>query len=87
MTPRGKQLAAFFGIALALSLPKKVPCETPGRTCSVLGPGQRACRPTDMEPTPATNTGAPWFERSRTSAEASAAAGARGAPPPRARVR
>jgi hypothetical protein len=50
MTPRGKQIAAFFGIALAMSLPKRVPCERPGRTCSVLGPDQRACRPTDMEP-------------------------------------
>ena len=52
---QGRELAIIMekkdaSIALALSLPKKVPCETPGRTCSVLGPGQRACRPTDMEP-------------------------------------
>ena len=50
MTPRGKQIAAFFGIALAMSLPKKVPCETPGRVCSVIGRDGRPCRPTDMEP-------------------------------------
>lgn len=50
MSARGKQIAALCGIALALALPKQVPCERPGRQCGVLGKDQRLCRPTDLEP-------------------------------------
>jgi len=50
MTTSGRRNAALFGIALALSLPKQVPCEVPGRTCEVLDEDGRSCRRVDVEP-------------------------------------
>lgn len=49
MTTRGKQTAFLFGVALAFSLPKQVPCEVPGRSCEVIV-DHRPCQPTDVEP-------------------------------------
>jgi hypothetical protein len=49
MSTRGRQTAAAFGILLALSLPKQVPCEIPGATCEVID-DHRSCQPTDVEP-------------------------------------
>lgn len=50
MTTNGRRNAALFGIALALSLPKQVPCEVPGRACEVRDAEGRYCRPVDVEP-------------------------------------
>jgi hypothetical protein len=50
MTTSGRRNAALFGIALALALPKQVPCEVPGRACEVRGPDGQHCRPVDVEP-------------------------------------
>lgn len=49
MTTRGRQTAFLFGVALALALPKEVPCEVPGRRCEVIVDGL-ACQPVDVEP-------------------------------------
>jgi hypothetical protein len=50
MTTRGRQTAFLFGVVLALSLPKQVPCEIPGAKCEVRDAGGRSCQPTDVEP-------------------------------------
>ena len=50
MTTTGRRNAALFGIALALALPKQVPCEVPGRSCEVRAPDGRYCKPVDVEP-------------------------------------
>ena len=50
MTTNGRRNAALFGIALALALPKQVPCEVPGRSCEIRGPDDRHCQPVDVEP-------------------------------------
>lgn len=50
MTTAGRRSAALFGVALALALPKRVPCEIPGDTCEVRDADGRACQPTDVEP-------------------------------------
>lgn len=49
MTTSGRRSAFAFGVLLALSLPKQVPCEIPGRTCEVMH-DHRSCQPTDVEP-------------------------------------
>ena len=50
MTTRGKRIALVLGIVGALSLPKKVPCEVPGRDCAVQDELRRTCMRTDLEP-------------------------------------
>lgn len=50
MTTTSRRSAALFGLALALALPKKVPCEVPGRSCEVHDRDNRVCQPTDVEP-------------------------------------
>jgi len=50
MTTRGKRIALVVGIVAALALPKKVPCEVPGRECSVHDDIGRTCMRTDLEP-------------------------------------
>jgi hypothetical protein len=51
MTTSGRRNAALFGIALALALPKQVPCEVPGRSsCEVWAGEGRYCRRVDVEP-------------------------------------
>jgi hypothetical protein len=50
MTTSARRTAAFFGIALALALPKQVTCEVPGRSCEIHGPHGQICRPVDVEP-------------------------------------
>src|SRR5436190_607473 len=50
MTTAGRRSAFVFGVLLALSLPKQVPCEVPGASCEVRDPDGRACQPTDVEP-------------------------------------
>jgi hypothetical protein len=50
MTTRGKRIALVLGIVAALALPKKVPCEVPGRECSVHDDLGRTCQRTDLEP-------------------------------------
>lgn len=50
MTTSGRRTAFLFGVLLALSLPKQVPCEVPGRRCEVRDADDRACQPTDVEP-------------------------------------
>jgi hypothetical protein len=51
MTTRGKQIAVVVAITAALALPKRVPCECPGREpCERRDELGRICRPTDLEP-------------------------------------
>jgi hypothetical protein len=51
MSTSGKRWAALFGIALALSLPKKVECGYPGSECVRAGTWQReVCRSYEHEP-------------------------------------
>ena len=50
MTTSGRRNAALFGIAIALALPKEVPCEVPGRSCAIHRPYGQICRPVDVEP-------------------------------------
>ena len=50
MTTSARRNAAFFGIALALALPKQVPCEVPGRSCEIHRPYGQICKPVDVEP-------------------------------------
>jgi hypothetical protein len=51
MTTRGKRIALVLGILGALALPKKVPCEVPGRDCAVHDKDAgRTCMRTDLEP-------------------------------------
>jgi hypothetical protein len=50
MTTSGRRNAALVGIALALALPKQVPCEVPGRSCEIHRPHGQICRPVDVEP-------------------------------------
>ncbi|MBE7450574.1 MAG: hypothetical protein HS111_17240 [Kofleriaceae bacterium] len=50
MTSSGRRNAALFGLALALALPKQVPCEVPGRSCELHRPHGVVCRPVDVEP-------------------------------------
>ena len=49
MTYSARRWAFAFGVTLALSLPKRVPCEIPGATCEVMR-DHRSCQPTDVEP-------------------------------------
>lgn len=49
MTTRGKRIAALVAIVAVMALPKKVPCEVPGRDCTVHDHG-RTCQVTDLEP-------------------------------------
>jgi len=51
MTTRGKHIAAAIAIVAALALPKRVPCEHPGRErCDVRDDIGQICTPTDLEP-------------------------------------
>ena len=50
MTTSARRNAAFFGIALALALPKQVECEVPGRSCAIHRPHGVICKPVDVEP-------------------------------------
>jgi hypothetical protein len=51
MTSRGRRIAFVLGVVGALSLPKQVPCEVPGRACrDVRDDIGRLCTPTDLEP-------------------------------------
>ncbi len=50
MTTSGRRNAALFGLAIALALPKQVPCEVPGRSCGVHQADGLICRPVDVEP-------------------------------------
>jgi len=50
MTTSGRRSAFTFGVLLALSLPKQVPCEIPGATCEIRDGERRSCTPTDVEP-------------------------------------
>lgn len=50
MTTNGRRNAALFGIAIALALPKQVPCEVPGRSCEIYRPHGQICRSVDVEP-------------------------------------
>lgn len=50
MSTNARRNAALFGIALALALPKQVPCEVPGRSCEVHRAHGQVCRSLDVEP-------------------------------------
>ena len=50
MSTNGRRNAALFGIAIALALPKQVPCEVPGRSCEIHRPYGQICRSVDVEP-------------------------------------
>ena len=50
MTSRGKRIAALVAVLAVMALPKKVPCEVPGRDCSVHDDRGRTCEMTDLEP-------------------------------------
>jgi hypothetical protein len=51
MTTRGKRIAFAIAIVAVLALPKRVPCECPGRDrCAHVDEIGRRCTPTDMEP-------------------------------------
>jgi len=50
MTTSARRNAALFGLAIALALPKQVPCEVPGRSCEIHRPYGQICRSVDVEP-------------------------------------
>lgn len=50
MTTRGMYIALVLAVLIALALPMRVKCGSPGATCGVRGPGGRPCWSYQVEP-------------------------------------
>jgi hypothetical protein len=50
MTTRGRQIAFWFAVLVALALPRRVDCGYPGATCGHAGKWRTTCTSYEVEP-------------------------------------